>query len=134
MTDGVEFGWDSGQDPEAVAAKFERLDDVVEDKLEDVVETIVTKIAADASRKAPYETGWLSGNIRGVVLGWVGDVLEAVVGTNVEYGAYQEFGDDRFDVAFEANPYIRPAIRENRDWAHEKIEDAIEDAHDEVFG
>lgn len=133
MSDGVEFDWDAGESPEELAAKLERLDEVLEEKIEDAVNTIVTKIAADASSKAPYRDGWLSGHIRGVVLGWVGNVLEAVVGTKVEYGPYQEYGDDKFDVEFEANPYLRPAIRENRDWAYEQLEDAIEDAHDEVF-
>lgn len=133
MSDAVTFDWDKGKSPEELAAKFDRLDDAIEDHLEDAMDTVTTKIAADASRKAPYETGWLSGNIRGIVVGWAGDVLEGAVGTNVYYGEYQEYGQEKFDVHFTANPYVRPAIEENREWAYQQFEDAIEDAVDEVF-
>lgn len=130
----VSFEWDSGQSPEELATKLDRLDDAIEDNLEEAMNTVVTKIAADASREAPYETGWLSSNIRGVVVGWVGEVLEGAVGTKVYYGEFQEYGQERFDVDFIANPYLRPAIEENRQWAFEQFEQALADAVDEVFG
>lgn len=125
----VTLEWESGQSPEELAAKFEELDRAVEDKLESAMNTVVTKIAADASRRAPYKTGWLSSNIRGIVLGWVGQVLEGAMGTNVEYGRYQEEGTRYID----PNPYLEPAIEENRQWAFEQFEAAIQDAVDEVF-
>lgn len=155
----VTFGWKSGRSPEALERKFDRLDDAIEENLEDAMDTVVTKIAADASQNAPYETGWLSGHIRGIVLGWVGDVLEGAVGTNVEYGQYHEEGRDSFTIkpedaeylhfkvngnwvrtksvehpGIEKNPFLQPAIDENRDWAEEQFEQAIEDAVNEVFG
>lgn len=130
MSDGVEFDWDSGKSPESLAGKFGELDDVLEDKLEDTMETVVTKIAADASRKAPYETGWLSSHIRGIVLGWVGEVLEGEVGTNVEYGKFQEEGTRYMD----PNPYLEPAIEDNRQWAFEQFEETVQEAVNEVFG
>lgn len=129
MPDGVTFEWTSGRSPKALEDRLDRLDDAIEEHLDDAMETVVTKIAADASRKAPYKTGWLSSNIRGIVLGWVGEVLEGAVGTNVEYGKYQEEGTQYMD----PNPYLQPAIDENRDWAFEQFEAAIQDAVNEVF-
>lgn len=158
MSDGVELDWDKGSSPEELAAKFEELDDAVEDHLEDAINTVVTKIAADASENAPYETGWLSSNIRGIVVGWAGAVLSAAVGTNVDYGKWQEEGTDPYTIetsdgalhfedggedvfvksvshpGLEPNPYLEPAIRDNREWANEQYEQAIQAAVDEVFG
>lgn len=134
MSDGVTLEWDSGQSPEELASKFDRLNGVIEGNLDEAMNTVVTKIAADASRKAPYETGWLSSNIRGVVVGWVGEVLEGAVGTKVYYAPYQEYGDEEFDVEFEGSEYLQDAIEENRQWAFEQFEQAIQDAVDEVFG
>lgn len=128
MSDTVAVEWD-GTSPQKLAAKFEELDQRVEDNLEEAMDSVVTKIAADASRRAPYETGWLSSHIRGVVLGWVGEVLEGAVGTNVDYGLYQEEGTRYMD----PNPYLEPAIEENRQWAFDLVEDAVQDAVDEVF-
>lgn len=129
MSDSVTFEWDSNASPEDLAAKFEELDDVVEEKLEDTMDDVVKQIAADASRKAPYETGWLSSHIRGIVLGWVGEVLQGAVGTNVHYAPYQEHGTRYMD----PNPYLQPAIEENRDWAFEQFEAAVQESVNEVF-
>lgn len=129
MSDGVTLEWD-GDSPEELAAKFEELDRRVEANLEDAMDRVVTKIAADASRRAPYETGWLSSNIRGIALGWVGQILEGAVGTNVDYGKFQEEGTRYMD----PNPYLETAIEENRQWAFEQFEQAIQDAQNEVFG
>lgn len=134
MPDGVEFGWTSGRSPKNLEDKLDQLNDAIEEHLDDAMDTVVTTIAADASQKAPYKSGWLSSQIRGVVVGWAGDVLEGAVGTNVYYGPFQEYGQERYDVHFTANPYIRPAIEENREWAHDQFEQAVEDAVNEVFG
>lgn len=130
MSDDVDFNWDSGKSPAELAAKFDELDDVVEEKLEEAMTTVVLKIEADASRKAPIDTGNLRGSIEGIVLGWVGEVLEAAVGSPVEYSQYQEFGTRYMD----PNPYLEPAIEENRDWAYEQFEAAIQESVNEVFG
>lgn len=150
----VTIEWD-GDDPEELAAKFEEFDRAVEDNLEDAMNTVVKQIAADASEKAPYKTGWLSSNIRGIALGWVGEVLEGAVGTNVHYAPHHEYGTDPYtitgdplafedggDTAFassvrhpgiEPTPFLHPAIDENREWALGKFEQAVQDASDEVF-
>lgn len=127
------FGWKAGQSPKALEDKLDELDDALDENLEEAMNDVVKKIAADASRKAPYESGWLSSHIRGIVLGWVGEVLEGAVGTNVYYGPFQEYGQEEYDVDFTANPYLRPAIDDNREWARKQFEQAVEDAVNEVF-
>jgi hypothetical protein len=134
MSDGVEIGWGRGQSPEDLAAKFEEFDRRLEDNLEDAMDTVVKTIAAEASKKAPYETGWLSGHIRGIVIGWANEVLEGAVGTNVHYAPYQEKGNEEFDVPFDPNPYLQPALDENKDWAYEQYEQAVEETVEQVFG
>lgn len=128
MSDGVTVEWE-GTSPEELAAKFDKLDKEIEENLETAMDDVVEQIAADASRRAPYETGWLSSNIRGIVLGWVGQVLEGAVGTNVDYGKFQEEGTRYMD----PNPYLGPAIEENRQWAFNQFEEAVQNAVDEVF-
>lgn len=129
MSDGVAVDWDSGQSPEDLVAKFDRFERVLEDNLESAMNTVVTKIAADASERAPYETGWLSSNIRGVVMGWANDVLKAMVGTSVYYAEFQERGT-RY---MAANPYLGPALDDNEQWAYEQFENAVEESVQQVF-
>lgn len=155
MSDDVDFNWESGKSPEELAAKFGELDDVVEDKLEDAMTRVVAKIEADAKRNAPVDTSNLRGSIQGIALGWIGNVLEGVVGTNVEYAEFVEEGTDshtitgdplHFKVGGEdvfatsvqhpgtdPNPFLEPAVENNRDWAYDQYEEAIEEAVDEVF-
>lgn len=127
------FSWKAGQSPKALEDKLDELEDALDEHLEDAMDDVVKKISADASRDAPYESGWLSSHIRGIVLGWVGEVLEGAVGTNVYYGPFQEYGQEEYDVDFTANPYLRPAIDDNREWARKQFEQAVEDAVNEVF-
>lgn len=134
MSDGVDIEWGNDQSPADLVAKFEEFDRVLEENLEDAMNTVVTKIAADASEKAPYETGWLSGHIRGIVVGWANKVLVGAVGTNVYYAPFQEYGDEKYDVSFEGSSYLRDALKENRDWAYEQFENAVEETVEKVFG
>lgn len=156
MSDGVDFDWDSGQSPEKLAAKFEELDDVVEDKLEVAMTRVVAKIERDAKQKAPVDSGTLKSSIQGIVLGWVGEVLEGEVGTRLEYAEFVEEGTDPHTITgsplhfesgtedvfatsvqhpgTEPNPFLEPAVEENQQWAFEQFEGAVQDAVDEVFG
>lgn len=61
-----------------------------------------------AARQAPVDTG----NLRNSITFQVDSPTDSVViGTNVEYGKYQEFGTSRM----KAQPYLRPAVEEHLD-------------------
>ena len=55
-----------------------------------------------AAEAAPFKTGRLSGSITHKPL----DGSTEIVGTNVEYAPYQEFGTRKM----KAHPYLRPAV------------------------
>lgn len=57
-----------------------------------------------AKRKCPVDTGLLRSSIRSYVEDDGGDQT-AVIGTNVEYAAYVEFGTSKT----KAQPYLKPA-------------------------
>ena len=46
------------------------------------------------------------------------------VGSNVEYAAYQELGT----VNMTANPYLRPAVEENKDWYQRVLDGELKKA------
>lgn len=150
----VDFEWESGNSPEDLAAKFEAFDSALDRHLESAMENVVTKIAGDASEKAPYETGNLSSKIRGRVLPVMNNVVKGVVGTNVKYAefvhdgtaphtikgsplAFESGGETQFATTVQhpgtdPNPFLERAVKENRDYAREQFEEAIQDAADEV--
>jgi len=67
----------------------------------------VLLVERGAKMKAPVDTGRLRSSITGEVRGVGADVV-GVVGSNVEYAPYQEFGTSRM----RAHPYLRPAFQE----------------------
>ena len=69
-----------------------------------------------ASAAAPYDTGNLSGSINHRV-----SDKEVSIGTNVYYGKYQELGTYKM----KANPYLRPAIQDNKDAIKSVIAQAL---------
>lgn len=58
-----------------------------------------------ASMLAPVDTGRLAGSIESVV-----QENTAVIGTNVEYAEYQEFGTSRMGAANNGEGFLRPAV------------------------
>lgn len=76
-----------------------------------------------ASMGAPVDTGRLAGSIESVV-----SEHEVVIGTNVEYAAYQEFGTSRFIAANDGEGYLRPAMSRHI----EEYKSALESALSEI--
>ncbi len=60
-----------------------------------------------AKERAPF----LTGNLRRSIHSEVQDPMHVVVGTDVEYAPYLEFGTSRMP----ARPYLRPAFDEEKD-------------------
>ena len=79
-------------------------------------------IRNSAKAKAPYLTGTLRSSINSEARA-NGTRAEARVGTNIEYGPYQEFGTSQI----RAQPYLRPAMDERADEARAEIVAALKE-------
>ena len=73
-------------------------------------------VESEAQENAPVDTGTLRGSITHEVEGRF-----AVIGTPVEYATHVELGTSRS----RAQPYLRPAIEENRDTIKQIITDEL---------
>lgn len=78
------------------------------DAVKKVVRLNGAELQAKAQRNAPVDTGTLKGSIN---LGLSDGGLTAAVTPEAEYSAYVEYGT-RY---MEAQPYIRPAYREQKE-------------------
>lgn len=117
------FEWD-GLTPSDLADQFHDLESELQDELESAATDIGVRIRSTAQRLAPTDTTRLRDSIEHVVEELATHRLRAIVGTNVEYAPYQEFGT----AIMEAQPYLRPALEEERDYIVSRIETAIETA------
>ena len=82
-------------------------------------------IQAEAKRRAPVDTGRLRNSITHEERD---DGLAAVIGTNVEYAPYQEFGT-RFHAA---QPFLLPAFELERPQFMRRLQRELERANREV--
>jgi len=76
----------------------------LEDAKERALEMIGLQVEGYAQLLAPVDTGRLRNSITHVVNG-----DSVVIGTNVEYAVYQEFGTSKT----EAHPYLKPAVMDH---------------------
>lgn len=60
-----------------------------------------------ASQNAPFDTGWLSEHISYAL---TDDDKSVIIGTNVEYGPYQELGTSMY----KGHPYLQPMLKDNK--------------------
>lgn len=73
-------------------------------------------VKGSARAKAPVDTGQLRSSISSQASGF-----NCVVGTNVEYGIYQEFGTYKMP----PHPFLIPALEENENEIVNRIRDNI---------
>ena len=73
-------------------------------------------VAGEAKTRTPVNTGRLRNSIEYRVT-----EDDAIIGTNVEYAPYVEYGTSRM----RAQPYLRPALDENRRRINELLKDNI---------
>lgn len=72
-----------------------------------------------ASENAPFDTGWLSEHISYAL---TDDDKSVIIGTNVEYGPYQELGTSMY----KGHPYLVPMLNDNKDRFKAMIEKILE--------
>lgn len=84
--------------------------------VDEFLESAGTHVEGEAKDRAPYDSGRLRDSITHRVNGDV-----AIVGTPVEYATYVEYGT----VRMKAQPYMRPALDDNRKTLRRMFRDII---------
>ena len=112
----------------ALNAKLSLLRSALPDAEEAKMKRIVLQIERDAKKKAPVDTGNLRGSIASRVIRNTDGEVTGVVGSNVKYAPFQEFGTSKM----EAQPYLRPAVEENREKIRELLGEGISDTIEEA--
>lgn len=153
---------DGDMTPAEVAEAMRDLSSALETRLSTAATDIAQKIAGEARRNAPVDTGDLRSRIQGVVENVSSTLVKIRVGTNRDGAAAQESGTEpghfpppsalrgwarrvlgdesaAYPVArsiaesgLDEQPYLRPAFRENVEWALDRINDAVEAAFNDV--
>lgn len=118
----VTLDWDgpTPHDAEEAMADFV---DALPGHLEDAGDDIGMRVAATAAREVNVDTGRLRASIDHEVRSAMGDVVEVVVGSNVDYAPFQEMD----------HPYLRPAFHREADYIEERILEAVRDAWEEAM-
>jgi HK97 gp10 family phage protein len=78
----------------------------VTDSVHAIVERIALEVTRDAKRFAPVDTGTLQGSITPVLQQADSNAVIYLVGTNIFYGPFQEFGTSRIP----PHPYLGKAL------------------------
>jgi len=124
----MSFRWD-GDTPHDIAERLRDATDVLTDRLETAMELIVKRVEATAKKLAPVDTGTLRASIASVVRDLAGTAAVAgVVGADVKYSVFQEFGTS----VMGAQPFLRPAFRQNRNFIETTLTNAVESAYQEA--
>ena len=74
-----------------------------------------------AAQNAPFDTGWLSEHITYAL---TDNDKSVIIGTNVEYGPYQELGTSMYH----GHPYLKPMLTDNKGRFRSMIERILKGA------
>lgn len=118
------FTWSGDLDPDELAERLSDLESAITSELESAADDIGVRIQSSAAMGAPVDEGRLRSSIERVVEKAGEYIVSVVVGSNVEYAPFQEFGT----IFMSAQPFLRPALEENKSWIIERLETAVEDA------
>jgi len=108
----------------AMKAKLSLLRASLPDAEEAKMKRIVLQIERDAKSIAPVDTGNLRASIESRVIRNNDGKITGVVGSNVKYAPFQEFGTSKMG----AQPYLRPAVEKNRETVRELLGEGFNDA------
>lgn len=108
----------------ALRRSLRGLNDIAE--YEPTLTDIVLQIERDAKKNAPVDTGNLRASIESEVRLEGSDTLAGFVGTNTDYAPFVELGTSRMS----AQPFLRPAVEENRELIEDELGARIEEMAD----
>ena len=124
----AQFQWE-GVTAQELAEQFQAIEDTIEARMEEAIQTILLRVEGDARRNAPVDTGNLRASLESTVVDLAETAtLAGAVGTDVRYAIFQEFGTAVMD----AQPFLRPALRDNKDFIAEQLTTAVEIAFEEA--
>lgn len=109
----------------ALQQTFESLADA--DNYDASLSRITLQIERDAKRNAPVDTGNLRASLSSEVRREGADKIAGYVGTNVKYAPFVEMGTSRMG----AQPFLRPAVEENRETIEDELGATIEELSNE---
>lgn len=118
------FRWKTGQGPRNFARKLLKLEAAVQARIQQAMGEAALAIEKRAKELVAVDTGTLRASIGHVVNRMGRDTVKAVIGSNVEYAPYQEFGTWKMA----AQPFLRPALEQCRS----EIENIFESAYREA--
>jgi HK97 gp10 family phage protein len=107
---------------EELTERLETINDELKSELNEAIEEVSESIRDDAKQAAPVDTGTLMRSIKSVLESMGTYIAKGIVGTNVEYAPYQEFGTQKM----QAQPYLRPALDRNRSYIIQRLEEAVQ--------
>lgn len=120
--------WQSGKDPLTFSRKLGTFESKLLSNLRGTAKALVEAGVQLAQRYAPVDTGTLRDSISGSIE----RMMEAVVlrlEVGVDYGIHQEFGT----IYHDAQPYLRPALRDLEPQVVKRTVKAYNDALRSVF-
>ena len=100
----------------------ERVFKIYNEEIKQAMWRAILIIEADAKRNAPVDTGNLRSAITSMVEQIAADAMQGQVGAPVEYALFVELGTSKMS----AQPYLRPALRNNFSKVVSIIQEAIE--------
>lgn len=120
--------WDI--EPVEVSENFDEFQRVLASELEEALEDVVDTVGSEAQANAPVDTGRLRDEISWQVERIAEALIEGQIESGAPYSAFVEFGT----IYMEPNSFMSPALDGNRDWIVQRVETAIENAIQRVFG
>lgn len=122
----VSFEWKRGYSPQAMTVRLGLFHKRSRDELKAALEDCVKRVTERAKSLAPVDTGRLRDSITGYVqeLAVVQMRIKAIVGSEVEYAGFQEYGTRYMG----AQPYLRPALEAERAYITERYKQAVDRA------
>jgi len=112
----TELSWDKS--PEDLLDKFDSFEEELTDQLVLAMGDIVMKSERGAKHKVNVDTGRLRASIESYAQKLSKTLIEGFIGSNVYYAPFQEVID----------PYLRPTIEENMQYAKQRVKEAVETA------
>jgi len=111
-----------------LTAKLNALDAALPDAEEAKMRQALLRIERDAKQIVPVDTGNLKGSIESRVIRNSDGEVVGVVGSNVRYAPFIEFGTSKMS----AQPFLRPAVERNRETIRSLLGEGFEEATEDV--
>jgi len=111
-----------------LTAKLNALDGALPDAEEAKMRQALLRIERDAKQIVPVDTGDLRASIESRVIRNAEGEVVGVIGSNVKYAPFIEFGTSKMG----AQPFLRPAVEKNRETIRTLLGEGFGEATEDV--